>query len=1237
MMSAAVLAAGALPMIASAQTADQVTLRSIVLTPTQVQTTYTKNFATCVHMVTANYGIIHTQNHFCANGPITITVPRTAFTSAMQVGAKFKLCHGNNYGVCSQLVTVTAGQDPSADLAMSKSGPSTVAQGSQLAYTLTVRNLGPGTASNVLVKDALPANLTFQSGPGCSVTSGVLTCAILSIPAGQTYTFTATFGTANVGCNTQMINKATVSAATADPNQANNTSSAVTTSVTCAPKADLSLTKTAAQSVPRGTNLVYTLTARNNGPDVASSVMVYDALPSNLTVVSAPGCTFTGPNISCSAGTMAAGASRTFSITAGTSAAACETVVNYAKVTSVTADPNTTNNNASASTLITCRAENQADLSITKSGPSSVNLGATISYTLTIKNNGPTASLKTQVVDYPSNGLIFAGGSPECTLNGTDVMCGIGSLAAGQTKVLRLDFSTNKLSCGEAVKNYATVSSPVLDPNLSNNTSETVVTTVTCPQAENELTIAINGPATQSYARGQQNANLANVILTPKSGTIAMQRLYIAVQGQTSAGGNLATTNGTATDDIAEVLQGIEIRNIVTGAVTAGTRLTGSADFGQTAAGTFQIYRFDSFSFNAAQTYEFRVDVLDNGVTSSPRTGDQFKILICAEPVLTPAGPNTAKCFSSLISGGGSTAYQVAAQDLSSGAPIRIVHPGGTVAGNLHQIASATLNVTVKALASSDVAVKNEKNVTLLAFEARANDGDVLATDFVFDAQSGNLVNAQNYKLWVDTNADNVVDTILQSGVSAIGGRVTFSQLTGGGYVVSLGQTVRFEVHADIASSLSTPPSLQLQFARSLPDYISAEDLPTGATLSGIETDGVCATTCKIIVTTVPSTNWTILSQGDLFVTQSTTPVRSRMLLGGTLADEVLRLQLRAQYEDIDVTLLTIVTGGSNSSVDRYELYRVGETTPFASATIGGCGPGYGSNVSCARMQNRQLVVPDGQIVNVLVRPRLRTDTDGAVSGQVVDPQVIDLIGADDITARGGFSSNNLSPNDGDGLAEGEVFIGTSNPGANASIIGKVNHVVLSKVVSITNADPNSNGTVVPTGPQRAIGQFKFTAAANNNFKNGLNKFTVDGLIFNVNATNVAMNAANFKFYNKADSFTKAVCTPKNLTGSTITGTATGVFYVECSSLTTTSAVNTQIDQGTDQTFVLEGEITNAKVLNSQASVLQTSIQQFTDIGATAFSQFASHVKWFDRDTTSTTFLWIEYSDTTVNSTRYEA
>lgn len=570
-----------------------------------------------------------------------------------------------------------------------------------------------------------------------------------------------------------------------------------------------------------------------------------------------------------------------------------------------------------------------------------------------------------------------------------------------------------------------------------------------------------------------------------------------------------------------------------------------------------------------------------------------------------------------------------------------------TLPTSSHCEEAATMNIVQRATTSSDFVVKNQKNITLLRMEASAKGVDELLTALTFQAKQGNILNAGNYTLWVDTDGNGNVDTILQTGVSAQNSRVVFDKMKNGGYVVSLAQKVTFEIHADIAVSISSS-TLQLAFATADSNYVAAERLVDGVSLTPISTNGVCPkAACQILVQTNDATVYTIAPSGDLYVSQSSTPVRSHQLLGGTLGDAMLRVQLLAQYEDVDVTRLVFTPTGPNTNrfatdVASVDLYRVGESTPFASATRS-CGndtavPAYSF---CAIMQLRQLVVPRGMSVDVLARPRVNNDEAGTVSGDSFALTMQTASGFQPVSAEGDLSRVTLQPNNGNTTSgEGEVFVGTISAGPNHDIVGNLNQVVLSKISSITNADPNANGAAIPTGTSRAIAQFKFTAASNDNSKNGVNMWAADGLLFDVNATNVGLDRSSFRLYNKMNSSVRATCSVTDAAGNPLSGSAslvTGQLLVQCVNLNT-SDVNTKLDPGTDTTFVLQADILTGQISPMSSSTLQVSLTNFTDINATTLSAAGSHVKWLDTEPNSPaapSFLWIDYPETTVKGTAY--
>ncbi len=558
------------------------------------------------------------------------------------------------------------------------------------------------------------------------------------------------------------------------------------------------------------------------------------------------------------------------------------------------------------------------------------------------------------------------------------------------------------------------------------------------------------------------------------------------------------------------------------------------------------------------------------------------------------------------------------------------------------------LAVQVKSLATSDTAVSNQSGITLLRFEARARGNeDLLLTQAVFKAQSGNTANAHNYALWVDTDADRTVDTILQDGILPVDGSVIFSNFPTGGYVLPIEETVVFEVHGDVAAAL-VEGGLQLKFDDADNNAVMAEVLADGTTLSGIRLNGgVCpADTCDIDLGTTDSTRWILVDHGDLYVTKDSTPLRPRQILAGALSDPLLRLRFHADMEDIDVTDLQISTLDSSPvSVDVLELFHDGETTAFATA--GNCGSaqvptendGQPIRTFCAVMNSQQLIVPKGGDANVLVRARVKSDAEGGESFDSFTLFVHERALADESTgegavhARGRISAENLTANDGDTTAEGEIFLGVSAPMANQRIIGEENIVIGAKTSSISNA-LGATGTV-PSGIAN-IGGFNFNAFSNTNTKYGLNRVVMTDLIFTVNASNVAMDASGFKIYNMNDSSIAIDCAPYTTKGEEIIGTASGTFLLECVNLDEEGA-DVEIPSGEMLTLYLQANITNANTAAASggASILQVSLTNFTDStkDETGVLPGESHVMWADMDESQASFFyWIEYPDTTVSS-----
>jgi uncharacterized repeat protein (TIGR01451 family) len=237
--------------------------------------------------------------------------------------------------------------------------PDPVAPGADLTYTITVRNDGPQTASLVVLTDALGPNVEFQSavtnGGSCSGAVGVtVTCALGTLFVGTVVTVTIVVKPLAPG---PVINSASVLGAVPDPNLPNN-SATQTTTVTggSGPGADLTISKAdAPDPIQPGSDLNYTVTVANNGPEVAQDVTVTDILPAvgqfGSAAASQGSCgSPTAAILTCSLGSLDSGSAATVQIVFRPTTEGA--LVNNAAVLGTTLDLNPLNNAAVAITTV---------------------------------------------------------------------------------------------------------------------------------------------------------------------------------------------------------------------------------------------------------------------------------------------------------------------------------------------------------------------------------------------------------------------------------------------------------------------------------------------------------------------------------------------------------------------------------------------------------------------------------------------------------------------------------------------------------------------------------------------------------------------------------------------------------------------------------------------------------------------------------------------------------------------
>ena len=435
--------------------------------------------------------------------------------------------------------SVTTSVTPMSDVAITISAaPEPVQVGQNLLYTINVSNNGPNDATGVMVSDVLPVGLTYirststlGSAPTIATTTGTVSAVLGSLPSGSTAQVTIMVTPAGNaitgGAATAVTDTVTVSSTSIDNNPSNNAAS-VNSTVT--PSADLALSLVAAPgTVLAGQNLTYTITVVNNGPSSAVAASISDLLPATLTFVSASASTGTtwkpqapGGLVTIPIGMLASGATATATLIVTPSVLVTTTIPNTASVTSGTADPNSTNNMASASVTV----NPSADVGVTISASaSSVTAGQELTYTINVTNNGPAAATNVMLTNTFAANVMFVSSSTSMSqvagpTPGSPTIS-LGSLASGATDAVTIVVAPGAAGVPSVADSVSVTSQPA-DPLLTNN-SASVTTTVT-PSADLGVTIA--APTTVTVGGNlEYTINVTNIGPSTATGVVLTDTL----------------------------------------------------------------------------------------------------------------------------------------------------------------------------------------------------------------------------------------------------------------------------------------------------------------------------------------------------------------------------------------------------------------------------------------------------------------------------------------------------------------------------------------------------------------------------------------------------------------------------------------------------------------------------------------------------------------------------------------
>ncbi|MBD2101034.1 DUF11 domain-containing protein [Leptolyngbya sp. FACHB-261] len=423
------------------------------------------------------------------------------------------------------------------------------------------------------------------------------------------------------------------------------------------PQADLSTTKTDGQSIAvTGTQISYTITARNNGPSDITGAIVSDTVPNTITNVtwacvasvgsSCGAVNGTGNTINTTANLLNGGTA-TYTVTGSISPSATGTLSNTATVAAPagTTDPNAGNNSSTDENTLTANA----DLSITKTdNQTTATSGSQIQYIIVAKNNGPSTATGAIVTDTVPNTItnitwacVASVGSSCGAANGTgNTINTTANLLNGGTATYTVTGSISP-SATSSLRNTATVAAPTgtTDPNTANNTgidentltsSADVITTKVGPNSVvaggsivYTITTTNNGPSTATnvviqdtlptgvtFNSASDNGTVSNGVVTwPTIASLSPQTSVtrtVTVTAPVSGGPllNKASSTATTTDPTPANNNGTQSASQVS------TSITPSADLSLTKTA-------NSTNLGVGQSVTFTVTVRNTGPSSA--------------------------------------------------------------------------------------------------------------------------------------------------------------------------------------------------------------------------------------------------------------------------------------------------------------------------------------------------------------------------------------------------------------------------------------------------------------------------------------------------------------------------------------------------------------------------------------------------------------------------------------------
>ena len=377
---------------------------------------------------------------------------------------------GNEYdcNLTNNIINKSIEVASSADLFVKKYVNNTAPDfGEIIKWSVVVSNNGPDIATNVRVNDLLDDGLIFVKSSSTKgsydAKSGIWAIDSLAPETDETL---------NIYCKVNKIGKilnfVSVNSTQYDWNESNNHDNE---SVNAVKIADLSVIKLINNSNPNYNDLIkWTIIVSNNGPNMATGIIVNDLLPKSVEYISSYlSKGFYNPvNGIWDVGNLNAGEKLQLNIVS--KIVKTGDITNVVNVKGNEKDSNLTNNHFEKSVHV----KPAADLSIEKSvSKQEVNINDLIEYVIEIINNGPDSAENIKVSELLNPNLkVISFESTKGNFNNTNNVLTIDSLVDGEKVRLTINAAAN--ACGK-FENKVAVSSDTFDYDKSNNQDGTSV------------------------------------------------------------------------------------------------------------------------------------------------------------------------------------------------------------------------------------------------------------------------------------------------------------------------------------------------------------------------------------------------------------------------------------------------------------------------------------------------------------------------------------------------------------------------------------------------------------------------------------------------------------------------------------------------------------------------------------------------------------------------------------------